>query len=337
MAALYSAGVKPRSRHRLLLLALGAGLLVVILLTHDLKAVWNTLLKVRFAALAVILAHLPSVAAAAVGWWGLLPASRRPTLAEALRLRLIKESINALLPVAQVGGDVVRARLAASPRLPVGMAAASCLLDVVIALGCLGIFICLGLAAASALAFGAPVHGIAVQLAAAVVVAGLLLALVERLGLVRLLDRLAKRSGEALGGLSDVGGELRALARRRGGAAASVAWHLLSWGLGVLETWTALWVVGAPASFGEAFVLESLIQGVRAVGFAIPGALGVQEGGYLLICAALGVQADQAVTLSLLRRVRELSLGAVGLALWRFGRVAGGGAPSREVEPEAAA
>ena len=37
------------------------------------------------------------------------PARQRPTLAVTVRLRLIKEAINALLPVAQVGGDVIRA------------------------------------------------------------------------------------------------------------------------------------------------------------------------------------------------------------------------------------
>jgi putative membrane protein len=305
---------------RLLLLGLGAVLLAVILLASDAGAVWRLLVEVRFLAASVVAVHLLVVAAAALGWWFILPPPQRPTLAEAFRLRLIKEGINALLPVAQVGGDVARARLAASPALPLAAAAASCILDVVIGVACLALFICLGLALASGLTLDPRLHVLALRLAAVLATICLLLVLAEKIGAVSLLDRATRRWSEALGGLSDLGGELRRLSARKTSLAASVLWHLLSWGFGALETWTALWAVGAPDSLAKAFVLESLIQGVRAAGFAIPGALGVQEGGYLLICSSLGVQADQAVALSLLRRLREAVLGLTGLALWRVRR-----------------
>ena len=56
--------------------------------------------------------------------------------------------------------------------------------------------------------------------------------------------------------------------------------------------------------------------------FFVPGALGVQEGGYLLICAMFGVSAPSALALSLIRRIRELALGVPGLLLWH--RMEGG-------------
>jgi hypothetical protein len=46
----------------------------------------------------------------------------------------------------------------------------------------------------------------------------------------------------------------------------------------------------------------------------------VQEGGYLLLGGALGLTPDQALALSLLRRLRELTLGGIGLVLWRATR-----------------
>ena len=41
-------------------------------------------------------------------------------------------------------------------------------------------------------------------------------------------------------------------------------------------------------SWGDALLLESLGQAIRGAGFAIPGSLGVQEGGYLLLAPLVG-------------------------------------------------
>ena len=84
--------------------------------------------------------------------------------------------------------------------------------------------------------------------------------------------------------------------------------------------------MGLALGVQEALVLESTAQAARALGFLVPGALGVQEGGYVVISAMLGVPADQALALSLLRRARELALGAVGLILWRMTRLTRGAA-----------
>jgi hypothetical protein len=63
----------------------------------------------------------------------------------------------------------------------------------------------------------------------------------------------------------------------------------------------------------EALLLESLGQAIRSAGFAIPGALGVQEGGYLLLAPLAGLTPDAALALSLAKRARELLLGIPGL------------------------
>jgi len=65
-------------------------------------------------------------------------------------------------------------------------------------------------------------------------------------------------------------------------------------------------------------VLESLGQAIRGAGFAIPGALGVQEGGYLLLAPLAGLAPGAALALSLAKRVRELLLGLPGLLYLRF-------------------
>ena len=83
-----------------------------------------------------------------------------------------------------------------------------------------------------------------------------------------------------------------------------------------------MWALGLNPTLLQALIVEGLAQTAKVVGFAIPGALGVQEGGYLLLGGALGLSPDQALALSLLRRLRELTLGALGLFLWRATRPA---------------
>ena len=309
---------KARPSGRGWLLALGAALLIAIIAANDVHAIVEALLEARFAILGVLAAHLLVTLTAAEAWRVLLPRADRPGLWISFRLRLIKESINSLLPVAQVGGDVVRARLAVGPALSLKTSAASCLIDAVISLVGLALFILSGLLAASAVVTDPRLDRLALQLAIAggLFTAGVVAA--ERLGALRLLDRVTARSEGVLGRLSGLGAEVAALSARKLGTVGCVLWHLAAWGLGVFETWVALHALGIEASVGEAFVLESLAQGARAIGFAVPGALGIQEGGYLLICSMLGIPPDKAVALSLIRRLRELVLGLTGLAIGRF-------------------
>jgi putative membrane protein len=255
---------------------------------------------------------------AALGWRVLLPRGRRPSLGFLFRLRLIKEAVNALLPVAQVGGDVVRARLAARDGLTSAEAAASCFVDVLIATISLAAFVLAGLLTALAVERSPGLLHMTLALLAVALSALGAVALGRRWGAAKGLGRLTARWRATTARLADLGAAIRRLGRQRADLAASVGWHLASWGFGVVETYAAMWAIGLHAGFLQAFILESLAQAVKGVGFAIPGALGVQEGGYILLGGVLGVSPDQALALSLLRRVRELSLGALGLAAWRL-------------------
>ena len=65
-------------------------------------------------------------------------------------------------------------------------------------------------------------------------------------------------------------------------------------------------------------VIESIGQALKAVGFAVPGALGVQEGGYIVICRAYGLPAETGIALSLMKRLREVVLGVPALLAWQL-------------------
>jgi uncharacterized membrane protein YbhN (UPF0104 family) len=75
--------------------------------------------------------------------------------------------------------------------------------------------------------------------------------------------------------------------------------------------------MGTPASYLEALVIESLMQAIRAAAFAIPGALGAQEGGLIAICAIFGLPAETAIAMSLIKRVPEFVFGAPSLVGWQ--------------------
>jgi putative membrane protein len=106
--------------------------------------------------------------------------------------------------------------------------------------------------------------------------------------------------------------------RRNGAVTMSFLLSLVGWIVGTGEVYLIALFLGTPVSWREALLLESLGQAIRGAGFAIPGALGVQEGGYLLLGPLAGLPPDAALALSLAKRARELLLGLPGLLYLRF-------------------
>jgi glycosyltransferase 2 family protein len=83
------------------------------------------------------------------------------------------------------------------------------------------------------------------------------------------------------------------------------------------EIWLALSFLGARISFAQAVVLESLIQALSSAAFFVPGALGVQEGGFVLIGGALGLDPSMCLALAGARRLRDLVIFIPGLFAWQ--------------------
>jgi putative membrane protein len=120
--------------------------------------------------------------------------------------------------------------------------------------------------------------------------------------------------------------------RRNGLVAASFALSLAGWFVGTGEVYLITQLLDHPVSWSDALLLESFGQAIRGAAFAIPGALGVQEGGYLLLAPLAGLPPDVALALSLAKRARELLLGLPGLLYLHFsGR--SGAAAARTAPP----
>ena len=112
----------------------------------------------------------------------------------------------------------------------------------------------------------------------------------------------------------------RALAstyRLRAGLWGGFLLHLACWVGSAVEVWIALRLAGAPLPFGVVMIIESLVYAIRSAAFAIPNAVGVQEGAYILIGGAFGLTPEMALALSLLKRARDLAIGLPALGAWQ--------------------
>jgi putative membrane protein len=101
--------------------------------------------------------------------------------------------------------------------------------------------------------------------------------------------------------------------RRAGAVAASFTLNLIGWVVGTVEVYLILQLIGSPVGWTDSLMLESVGQAIRGAAFAIPGALGVQEGGYLLLASLVGLPSHAGLALSLAKRTREILLGLPAL------------------------
>jgi len=259
----------------------------------------------------------------AVGWRVLLRGFRRGSTWSFVCARWVRESANALLPVAQVGGDVIGARIIALHGAGAALGGASAVVAKTMDVFSQFVFSLSGVALLLHLRSDATVAwSVAVGLA---VFAPLLVGFVaaQRMGMFYLLERLIGRLERKFawidaGNLRGLHGSILAIYRDRNALAASFLCHLAAWATGAGEVWLALYFMGVEIGLAEAFVIESLAQAVRSAGFAIPASLGIQEGGYLAFGVLVGLEPEVALGLSLVRRVRQLVVGVPGLLYWQF-------------------
>ena len=237
--------------------------------------------------------------------------------------------MNSLLPVAQVGGHVVRARLLGGLQGDYVSAGASTIVDFTVGVLTQAVYtiVGIGLLLPLARAHGESLNE-ALLVAALLLVAGVVgLYLIQR---GRMLQRLARFVQSALAGnLSALAEQLHTGAQAidsavnkiynsHGNLLRSIGWRLFTWLLHTAETWIIMYFLGAPVSWAVALILESLGTAVRNAAFPVPAGLGAQEGGFLLLGAALGIPPPLCLALSLAKRARELIVGLPALAAWAW-------------------
>lgn len=309
----------------LLFLLLGFGLMAVLIAFEDTAAIGAAIASAGWGIAIVTLFHLVPMALDALGLYGLMQRAHRPRLWRLFGLYWIGESINTLLPVAQIGGEFVRTRLLVMSGVPGVNAGAYIVGNLTLGVFTQGIFAVVGLVVL-VLQYGeqngATTHA---AIGAAIILGGVgLFYIVQRIGLFSFIARFFKALARGKDWLDLVGnaGELdaavRAIYRRRGAVLHSMSMQFLSWVVGTGEVWLSLHFMGRDASLLDALMIEALGQAVRSGAFMVPASLGVQEGSYVLLGAVIGLPPEISLALSLIKRVREVAIGVPGLIAWQI-------------------
>lgn len=268
--------------------------------------------------------HFVSMALNARAWQILLPGPGRGSLPFFFRAVWLREAVNGLLPVARVGGEVVSARFLIRHGLRSSKAVASLVVDVTISLVSQFIFTLCGLALLLLRgAAGDVVRDIAVGLVVTVPVV-VMLFLLQRVGVFRLLAKIVRvlfgdRFETLVGGAASLDRTVRRLYRRRIATNLCGILQLAGWAAGAGEIWLALHFLGHDVPPGDALIIEAVIQALSSGAFVVPGALGVQEGGFVVVGALVGLPSDIALALALARRARDIILFVPALLAWQIG------------------
>jgi putative membrane protein len=312
-----------------LIVAVFFGFLLVVFLIIESGAaeVASAMLVLGWCLVPITLFHLTPLSFDTLAWRRLFPASSRPQFFHLLRLRWIGESINSLLPVAGVGGNVAGARLVHKTGLPGAPAAASAVVDITIGAAAQLTFVLAGVLALGARSNADESSDVAraALIGVGVFAAGIAgFVLVQHNSMFSLFARVARRVArrkwlsEFEGQASAVDAAVTAIYRSRLAFIRSNALRLAGCAAGAGEIWLVMYFLSKPLTLIDSFILESLSSGVRAAAFMVPGALGAPESGIVVFGALFGLPADIALAIALTKRVRELALGVPGLFAWQW-------------------
>ena len=304
-------------------LVLGAGALALLVAWHGLAEIAALMAAAGWPLLTLAFFAVPELGLSAASWRLLFLPGRRPPFLRALQAMWIGFSINMLLPVAMMGGEVVKARLLilwsqAAPDAVVSIVVDKTVQAIAVLLSAL-----LGIGLLAVLAPDPEVIT-AAAIGTGLLGAGILgFVLVQHAHPFRALTRLARRIGgsdrrlTAFASARQADATLRALYRRPHTLLAACTLRFLARITLLGEIWLAAYLMGYPIGLLEALVLKSLTVALRGAAFVVPAGLGVQEGAFVILGQLLGLPPEVALAIGLATRIREVVPSIPGLIAWQ--------------------
>ncbi len=319
---------------RLLLPGLGLLLLGYLVGTLGLRQILDNLLVMRW--------WFPAVLALAFLWhvtnsiaWGFAfpPDAFRPRLRTLFMAKLAGEAVNQLTPLANIGGEPLKAFLL-KQQFPVSRSLAAVVVNKTaqIFTGLMFTLVGLGLVVAHwdlPQALPLPVKaglGVLGLLAAAMMAAlyikhrsmfSSLLAVFRAVGLG---DFAARQMDSAVRTDASIG---RFYGEHKARFALVMFFHALGWLLGACETYVILEALGAGTDFEIAFLITALTVLINSLFFFMPSNIGVLEGGGVFLFLTLGLNPALGLSLAIVKRMRKIIWISIGwLFLTHLGRAA---------------
>jgi uncharacterized protein (TIRG00374 family) len=310
-------------------LLLGLGLLTLSLLVWHIGPgnIYNAAAQLGPTALIAIL--IPSVimyVLEAYGWKMTLgPSAKDVPFWRVLGIRTAGEVVNMTTPTAYVGGEPLKAYLLQKHHVPMVEGLASVVIAKTTMTIAQVLFILIGIAL-SFWVLGS--NGSSGQLVAAGLLSvGLLLfgiaafLFVQRHGLFTWMLEMLRKLGFRIGFLEVREEKLKSLdqiilnfyTHHQSRFYTSTGFYFLGWLAEALEVFVIISYLGGPANLLSAISIGGLSVFIKGGTFFIPGSLGAQDGGNLLLLKAFGYSDVTGITFALLRRFRELVWIGIGL------------------------
>jgi glycosyltransferase 2 family protein len=310
-----------------LALIVGLALLVWILTQTDLVAAARIGVKVGWLGVSAIPAlfcatWLPEIVA-----FGLIMPRRVVTAGWVWSLWLVNmvgEAFNVLLPLGSLGGEPAKALLLKRHyKVPLPEGTSTMFLMQTM----------MGIAEAPFALIGVVLvlrsHVLSPELAEAMAIAALVLAMLMALAIVALhmrwlnialrrfeRSRWGGKLAHVVEALDDVEQQMFTFVRRHPKRFASaLIFFFANWVGGALEVWLVLYLIGTPVPLAHAWVIESAVVLIRSSTFFIPAHLGSLEAVTVLVTAAFTGSNEVGLALALVRRARELFWSGLGLAV----------------------
>ncbi len=279
----------------------------------------------------------------AYGWKVTLgPSAKEIPFWRVLAIRTAGEAVNMTTPAGYVGGEPLKAHLLRKYHVPMEEAFTSVIIAKTTMTIAEVVFILLGIALGVWLldrneSFGQ-------TLPAALLSVGLLafvsagLVFVQRQGLFTWLLEFLRKIGLKIAYLEAREERLRSVDRaiwefyrhRRPAFCASTGLFFLGWIAEALEVYVIIWYLGGPAMALSAISIAALSVFIKSSTFFIPGSLGAQDGGNLLVARSLRLQRHHRHHLRVAPAVPRAGLDRNRAAvLGSFGRAAAGIQESR--------
>jgi uncharacterized protein (TIRG00374 family) len=262
----------------------------------------------------------------AYGWkLTLRAAAKQIAFWKLFAIRTAGEVVNMTTPTAYVGGEPLKAYLLQRYQIPMVQGLASVVIAKTIMTLAQVLFILVGIALAFWM-LGA--EGSSGQIAAAgLLTAALLLfgvavfIFVQKRGLFIWILQMLRRFGLRIAFVESREEKLRSLdhtilnfyTEHRSAFYASTGLYLFGWLSEALEVYVIIWYLGGPPNPLSAISIGALSVLIKGGTFFIPGSLGAQDGGNLLLLKAFGYSDVTGITFALLRRFRELVWIGIGL------------------------
>jgi putative membrane protein len=259
----------------------------------------------------------------ALGWRATLGRhAQQMSFARLFMIRMAGEAINFTTPSAYLGGEPVKAYLLSRYRVPLVDGLASVVTAKTTMTLAQVLFILIG----AGLGLAWLKHPSDVILAGVLGLGMLgfgvgLFLVVQRHGLFMGILRMLEKMGLHIVWLQQREPQLQALddairdfyRRDRGAFAWSFLMFFIGWMMGAVEVYMILYFLGQPVDGITALALEALAVFVKGSTSFIPGSVGGQEAGSVLLFTAFGYSSATGITFAIVRRAREIFWIVVGL------------------------